>query len=305
MSPSSPQKTTRTQRSRLSLRPNTFGQSIMSSSVNSLFVPRTRALRRKKPIFGPLAEWLLQHILSDHEARIRREIARQNGIESSDALVFSRTCPLEACPRPWLDEDCALKLVDRDSDNYTPNYQPDDDDRYSPVVGQHTKAGHFVVWELMKMLWVVERFGGGIWYDDVEGGESFKEHFVRYHRAMAEQEKREPREYPNRLDRPINAFFLVLSDTKRWYLNPLWTFRGSMRCCMSYGWLSTSSWQIPYGTAGLSLTTHSRTNRNTRSPKESMHLCNTFTAFLDSRAIEVSGRPGQSPLRTSSSLNIS
>jgi hypothetical protein len=69
-------------------------------------------------------------------------------------------------------------FVDRDSDDQNPNYQPDHDDRCNLVVGQHMKTGYFIVRELMKMLWIAEKFGGGIWYDDVEGGEFFKEHFV-------------------------------------------------------------------------------------------------------------------------------
>jgi hypothetical protein len=90
-------------------------------------------LEAQDAVFGPIAEWLLESILSDREAR--EAMAKRFDLGYGRAgFCLEHTDP---------DDPCPVGLAD----------------------GSHSDA-HLVVWELMKMLWVAEHVRPGGMYHD-------------------------------------------------------------------------------------------------------------------------------------------
>ena len=85
-------------------------------------------LEAQDGVFGPVAEWLLDSILSDQESR--RAVAER----------FKENYGRAKCCRGWADAEgrCPVDVVSGGS-------------------GSHSDA-HLVVWEVMKMLWVTQHF---------------------------------------------------------------------------------------------------------------------------------------------------
>jgi hypothetical protein len=86
-------------------------------------------LEAQDAVFGPIAEWLLESILSDQESR------------QAMAKRFEKRCGRAGF--------CISQEEDEEGENCPVGFTDD-------TTGSHSDA-HLVVWELMKMFWLVER----------------------------------------------------------------------------------------------------------------------------------------------------